>query len=194
MFDLNGDEFKSQSVAIFNNGVAGKVDNVSIKVEKKKADDADNAPDYRVIFSDAIGSVNLGIYYPTAQSTEQQIKLTVGKVLAIARAVMGEAYVFPNVTSANEAIDLCMKLVNKEQDTAKVNIFVTYGNQGNPKGYLGVYKNFDFIEAAGTVNSKLRATKNPAKPQYNDLLERLEPDTEPAQASNVPAGDTSGWV
>jgi hypothetical protein len=38
-----------------------------------------------------------------------------------------------------------MKLVNKEQEDAKVNIFVTYGTQGNPKGYLGVYKNFDGI-------------------------------------------------
>jgi len=192
MFDLNGDEFKSQSVAIFNNGVAGKVDNVSIKIEKKKADDADNAPDYRVIFSDAIGSVNLGIYYPSEQSTEQQIKLTVGKTLAIARAVLGEDYVFPNVSTAKEAIDTCMKLVNKEQEDAKVNIFVTYGTQGNPKGYLGVYKNFDFIEKAGTVNSKLRLTKNPAKPQYNDLLERVEPDTAP-QESSAPA-DNGGWL
>jgi ABC-type histidine transport system ATPase subunit len=192
MFDLNGDEFKSQSVAIFNNGVAGKVDNVSIKIEKKKADDADNAPDYRVIFSDAIGSVNLGIYYPSEQSTEQQIKLTVGKTLAIARAVLGDDYVFPNVSTAKEAIDTCMKLVNKEQEDAKVNIFVTYGTQGNPKGYLGVYKNFDFIEKAGTVNSKLRLTKNPAKPQYNDLLERVEPDTAPQEAS-APA-DNGGWL
>lgn len=193
MFDLNGDDFKSQSVAIFNNGVAGKVENVSIKVDKKKADDADNAPDYKIIYSDAIGSVNMGIYYPTSESTEQQVKLTVGKVLAIARAVMGEDYVFPDVSSAQEAIDLCMKLVNKAQETAKVNIFVTYGTQGSPKGYLGVYKNFDFIEAAGTTVSKLRLTRNPSKPQYNDLLEKIEADA-PVAASAASKAPTDGWI
>lgn len=193
MFDLNGDDFKSQSVAIFNNGVAGKVDNVSIKVDRKKADDADNAPDYKIIYSDAIGSVNMGIYYPTSESTEQQIKLTVGKALAIARAVMGEDFVFPDVSSAKEAIDVCMKLVNKVQDTAKVNIFVTYGTQGNPKGYLGIYKNFDFIEKAGTSVSKLKLTRNPSKPQYNDLLERVEADA-PQQASAPAAAANGGWV
>jgi len=192
MFDLNGDDFKSQSVAIFNNGVAGKVENVSIKVDRKKADDADNAPDYKLIFTDSIGSVNMGIYYPTSESTEQQVKLTVGKVLAIARAVLGEDHVFEAVSTAKEAIDLCMKLVNKAQETAKVNIFVTYGTKGNPKSYLSIYKNFDFIEKTGTTASKLRVTKNPSKPQYDDLLERIEADQAAPVAETAPS--TTGWV
>ena len=44
MFNLNGEEFKSQTVAIFNNGEAGKVDNVNINVAKKTVEDPDNAP------------------------------------------------------------------------------------------------------------------------------------------------------
>ena len=36
MINLNGSEFNSPVVAIFNNGVAGRVDNVSISVEKRK--------------------------------------------------------------------------------------------------------------------------------------------------------------
>ena len=193
MLNLNGNEFKSQSVAIFNNGIAGKVENVSIAVEKKKSDDPDMAPDYKIIFTDDIGSINMGIYYPTDQSTDQQIKLTVGKVLAITRAVMGDEHVFPEVSSAKEAIDVCLKLVNKNQETAKVNVFASYGTQDKPKNYLGVYKNFDFVEKAGTTPSKLKVTRNPNRPQYNDLLERIEADAPKESAVETAASDED-WI
>ena len=176
-FDLNGSEFKSQTVAIFNNGVAGKVENVNISVEKKRSDEADNAPDFKIFFTDNTGSINMGLYYPTEQSTDSQAKTLVSKALAIARAVMGEDYVFDAVSTAKEAIDLCMKLVAKNFEDAKVNIFVTYGTISKPKSYLGVYKTFDFIEKSGTTPSKLRTTRNPKKPEFDDLMERLEADT-----------------
>lgn len=175
-FDLNGSEYKSQSVAIFNNGVAGKVENVNISVEKKRADEADNAPDFKIFFTDDIGTVNMGLYYPTEQSTPSQTKTLVSKALAIARAVLGEEHVFEAVNTAKEAIDLCMKLVAKNSEGAKVNVFVTYGTISKPKSFLGVYKTFDFVEKSDVKASKLRITKNPNKPEYDDLMERLEAD------------------
>ena len=196
-FNLNGDEFKSQSVVIFNNGEAGKVENVSIKIEKRKVDEPDNAPDFKVIFTDHNNaSVNLGIYYPNEQSTEGQTKMTVGKCLAIARSVLGDDYVFPEVKSTKEAVDACMSLTAKAQEGAKVNVFVTYGTNGAPKKYIGVYKNFDFIEAAGTVGSKLRRTNKPApeKLQYNDLMERVVEDSEDSTTtSNSTAKAELDW-
>ena len=36
-FNLNGEDFKSKSFSIFNNGVAGKVENVSVSIDKKQA-------------------------------------------------------------------------------------------------------------------------------------------------------------
>lgn len=196
-FNLNGEEFKSQSVVIFNNGEAGKVENVSIKVEKRKVDEPDNAPDFKVIFTDDNGaSVNLGIYYPNEQSTEGQTKMTVGKCLAIARAVLGNEYIFPEVKSTKEAVDVCMSLTAKAHEGARVNIFVTYGTVGAPKKYLGVYKNFDFIEAAGTVGSKLRRTNNPLpeKSQYNDLMERIVEDSNEDSATlNTTPKDEIVW-
>lgn len=193
-FNLNGEEFKSQSVVIFNNGEAGKVENVSIKVEKRKVDEPDNAPDFKVIFTDNNNaSVNLGIYYPNEQSTEGQTKMTVGKCLAIARAVLGNEYIFPEVKSTKEAVDVCMSLTAKAQENAKVNVFVTYGTVGAPKKYIGVYKNFDFIEAVGTVGSKLRRTNNPLpdKSQYNDLMERIVED---AVEGNTSTTTTKGEI
>lgn len=182
-FDLNGSEFKSQSVAIFNNGVAGKVENVNISVEKKRADEADNAPDFKIFFTNETGSVNMGLYYPTDQSTDSQAKTLVSKALAIARAVLGEDHVFEAVATAKEAIDLCMKLVAKNAEGAKVNVFVTYGSISKPKSFLGVYKTFDFIEKTGTTPSKLRVTRNKNKPEYDDLMERLEADAPKAETA-----------
>ena len=195
-FNLNGDEFKSQSVVIFNNGEAGKVENVSIKIEKRKVDEPDNAPDFKVIFTDENNaSVNLGIYYPNEQSTEGQTKMTVGKCLAIARAVLGNEYIFPEVKSTKEAVDVCMSLTAKAQENAKVNVFVTYGTVGAPKKYIGVYKNFDFIEAVGTVGSKLRRTNNPLpeKSQYNDLMERIVEDAVESNTSTTTPKDEILW-
>jgi len=195
-FNLNGEEFKSQSVVIFNNGEAGKVENVSIKVEKRKVDEPDNAPDFKVIFTDNNNaSVNLGIYYPNEQSTERQTKMTVGKCLAIARAVLGNEYIFPEVKSTKEAVDVCMSLTAKAQENAKVNVFVTYGTVGAPKKYIGVYKNFDFIEAVGTVGSKLRRTNNPLpeKSQYNDLMERIVEDAVEGNTSTTTPKDEILW-
>lgn len=190
-FNLNGEDFKSKSFSIFNNGVAGKVENVSVSIDKKQVTDADNAPDYKINFTDANGTVNMGIYYPSSDATEQQVKTQISKALAITRAIMGDDYIFESVSSAKEAIDLCMKVSKKNSEEAKVNVFVTYGTLGTPKKYLGVYKVFDFIEKAGSTPSKLRRTSNPAKPQYNDLMEAIEAD-EPAPSSL--AEDNSDWV
>lgn len=191
MFDLNGEDFKSKSFSIFNNGIAGKVENVSIDIVKKQTTDADNAPDYKINFTDENGTVNMGLYYPSADATDQQIKTQVSKALSITRAVMGNDYVFDAVSNAKEAIDLCMKVSKKNSEGAKVTIFVTYGTLGNPKKYIGVYKTFDFIEKTGTTPSKLRKTSNPAKPQYNDLMEAIEQDEIPTTQL---AADTDDWV
>lgn len=196
MLDLNGGEYKSQTVAIFNNGEAGKVENVSITVDKKTVEDADNAPDFKVTFSNATGNINMGIYFPTEQSTPSQTKLTVGKAVAIVRAVMGEDFVFPDVSTPTEAVDMCMKLVKKNSDGALVNILTTYGTVGAPKGFLGVYKNFDFIEKAGTTPSKLKLAKNPNKPQFDDLTERILADapSAPFDSSAAVTSTTESWI
>lgn len=201
MIDLNGEEFKSQNVLIFNNGVAGRAENVSINVERKGPEGQDNAPEYKVIFTDDLGaSINMGIYYPTPNSqfddakNESLARLNVGKVLSIAKSVLGNDYVFPAVSGSKEAIDVILKLTKDNCDGKKVNIFPTYGTKGSPKKYLGIYKNFDFIEAARTTNSRLRQTINvdPSKSQYNDLMERIVEDAENNENSEQPK--TQSWL
>ena len=66
---------------------------------------------------------------------------------------------------------------------------------GYPKNYLGIYKNFNFIEKTGSVPTKLRLSKNPNKPQYDDLLERIMQDSNnQADASLQKEVPTNDWL
>ena len=128
----------------------------------------------------------MGIYYPTKNEmyddakNESLAKLNVGRVLSIAKSVLGNDYVFPNSTKegifeiAKELVDILMKLTAQNCEGKKVNIFATYGSVSKPKSYLGVYKNFDFIEAFGANPSRLRVTKKGN--QYDDQMERILED------------------
>lgn len=195
MIDLNGNEFQSQTVAIFNNGVAGRVENVNISVEKKDPTSMDNQPDYKVHFTDNISSVNMGIYYPTDQSTDSQNKILAQKCADLTKSVMGYDFVFPAFGTYKELVDFCMKTISTNSEGKKVNIIATYGTVGSPKKYLGIYKNFNFVEAAGTTPSKITIARKGN--QYDDLLERVVEDA-PADNQNnelpVNAGNTVNWA
>jgi hypothetical protein len=193
MINLNGSEFNSPVVGIFNNGVAGRVNNVAISVEKMvKVDMMDKNPDYRVIFTDDIGSINLGIYYPGEQSTDSQNKILAQKCADIVKAVAGDAFVFPEFGSYKELVDGCMKIVASNCDGKLVNVMATYGTMGQPKKFLGIYKNFNFIEAAGATPTRIKVSRNPNKPEYDDLFDRIVEDAPMASSGiQVPSSGTS---
>tara|TARA_R110000850_G_scaffold104155_11_gene214449 strand:- start:2043 stop:2624 length:582 start_codon:yes stop_codon:yes gene_type:complete len=192
MFDLNGKEFKGTS--IFNGGIAGKVDDVTISVEKKKDDEPDTYPAYKVVIEDnAGGKINSGFYYFTPNSSKSDEdnskleRLQVGRVLHIARAVMGNDYSFPNVTTSKEAFDTLFKLVSDNAGGGKYNVFATYGTTSYPnkKGYLSL-RYFNFIENAASPSGTLKA--GPA-----DLLEKIAPSEPVTTSSNTGAATSGGW-
>lgn len=190
--DLNGSEYNSPVVGIFNNGVAGKVNRVKISVEKKGIADSDNAPAYKILFTDEIGSINMGLFYSTEQNTDSQNKLLASKCAELVKAVMGLDYVFPQYNSYNELLDGCMTILSQNAEGKLVNVFATYGTKGNPKKFLGVYKNFNFVEGADVKVSSLRQTINPNKDQYDDVMERIVEDQQPVQI-NESAAPTTPW-
>lgn len=173
MFDLN--EKKFGGTVIFNNGVGGVAKDVEISVEKKKADEPDSYPNYRLVVTDNAGAkINQGFYYPKSdpnkspEQNEQSTVREVGRVIHIARAVMGNDYQFPQVNSSKEAFDVLFKLIHDNAGGAKFNVFVGYGTRAYPDKYLKL-RYFNFIEPADTNPSRLRVTPN-------DLLERVEQD------------------
>jgi len=174
MFDLNSNEF--QGTVIFNNGVGGKVENVDIAVELKAPEQPDTYPAFKLVVTDANGGkINQGFYYPTprdgvsAEDNAKREKREVGRVIHIARAVMGADAQFPAVGTAKEAFDVLFKLIGEKAVGQKFNVFATYGTTGYPSQYLGL-RYFDFIENAATPTGRLGA-----KP--SDLLERVTEDT-----------------
>jgi hypothetical protein len=185
MFDLNGGEFQEKEVkGIFNGGVAGKTDGVTISgIDKKQVDDAPGGPDYKIYVSDADGHVvNVGFW-----KAPKNEKIEVQRALHIARAVLGRDYKFPSVNSCAEAIDMLMKLIKQNMAGKTFNVFTTYGNVDYPSQYLGL-RYFDFIENAETAGTNTKLFK-----KKNDLLEKITEDNivDSTKASTSTTSDDS---
>tara|TARA_R110000822_G_scaffold73853_11_gene177618 strand:+ start:1429 stop:2025 length:597 start_codon:yes stop_codon:yes gene_type:complete len=172
MFDLNDKGFNG--TVIFNNGQGGKVEGVSISVEKKDAEQPDTYPAYKLIVEDATGGkINQGFYYPTPKQGDSEennmkrIKREVGRVIHIARAVVGNEPL-PTVSNAKEAYDVLFKLINDKAVGQTFNVFATYGTAGYASKYLGL-RYFDFIENTSLPTGRL-SVKN------GDLLDRVVED------------------
>lgn len=151
MLDLNSKAFNTGST-IFNNGTAGKADNNTITVEKKRDDEPETYPNYKLIITDPAGAtLNQGFYYPkdnkdkTAEENAKRANIEIGRVLHIAKAVVGDDYEFPSVKTANEAFDMLFKLIAKNAGDKKFSVFVTYGTKNYISKYLGL-RYFTFIE------------------------------------------------
>lgn len=173
MFDLNDKGFNG--TVIFNNGQGGKVENVTISVEKKSPEQPDTYPAYKLIVDDGTGGkINQGFYYPvpkagdTPDQVEKAMKREVGRVIHVARAVLGADAVLPSVSTAVEAYDSLFKLIKEGSVGQTFNVFASYGTTGYASQYLGL-RYFDFIENTETPTGRL-AVKN------NDLLERVQED------------------
>tara|TARA_R110000850_G_scaffold65151_2_gene145972 strand:- start:1715 stop:2263 length:549 start_codon:yes stop_codon:yes gene_type:complete len=182
MIDLNGSDFAEKVVKVFNNGVGGKVENVTIKVEKKPLDGHEQAPDFNVVFTDSEGaSANSGFYY---NGNEQ---ILISRALHVGRAVLGAEYVFPAAESTKDALNKIMKLIKDNSEGKLFNTFCTYGNANyKPSQYLNI-RFFDFIEPADVENTRLRV-KN------GDLLEKVAEDTPSTKAGSGDAVAADDWV
>jgi hypothetical protein len=189
-FNLNDSSFDG-GVAIFNGGMAGKVESVKMSVEKKQPGDADNIPDYKLIFKQENGaSINQGFYYhknndnyDTKRNADLE-RWTVSRVLSAAKSVVPNDFVFPTVSTSKEAMDSLFKIIKDNADEKLVNVFVTYGTTQKPSQYLGL-RYFEFVEASNTPSSKL-VRKN------GDMMDKLVADA-PTQNTSSNASASTDW-
>lgn len=186
MFNLN-DASLGEGITIFNNGNPGKVKNVTMSVTKKESGDHEQAPDYKLIFTETSGaSVNTGFYYFVPKSDKSDVEnlksegYLISRLLSAARAVVPMDFVFPEVANSKEAIDSLCKIIKEHGPNKKVNVYVTYGTKERPnnKGYLGV-RYFDFVESADTPDEKSRLRAHP-----RDLMEKILPDAPIQESTN----------
>ncbi len=190
--NLNDSSFDSSNVSIFNNGAAGIVDNVTLSISKKGKDDKDNAPDYKVIFTDKNGaSTNRAFWFVTedtqyatkAEQTQKQ-----GKVLKhLTHAVYGSDYEFPSYENAKTMLSGIMKLLNEalSRDQAEFRVFANYGTVNSIKQYIQVRTWVPFIE-----EMKVPEEESRLKPGNLDAMDKLVEDA--AVASNGQASVTAG--
>jgi hypothetical protein len=196
-FNFGKENVKEQGGAtIFNNGVAGRVENVTVEVKKKGVDYQDegkNKPDYQVTYTDTNGaSTNEGFYYLNEKTHNAQYG-------DFAKAVEKQWNKFANIILAadqdptlnepkdsKEVLDQVAILTKKAVEGKIFNVFSNYGTKQNPKKYLQIRSWVPFIEASNTVDtdSKLKAGNL-------DQIERIEI---PVSGSVSTTSVTEGWV
>ncbi|HEX8586119.1 MAG TPA: hypothetical protein VF680_17135 [Allosphingosinicella sp.] len=178
-FDLNASEFENGS-SVFNNGIAGRVDGVSIDVQKRKADEPDSYPPYKLVVTDGSGAapINQGFYFSDADDEKRQT-MTLQRIRSIAQAVVPEGFTYPVYETYEKAVDGLFKIIKEHAEGKKVNVFVAYGYDKKPSKFLGL-RMFNFIESPTTSFSRLKATPS-------DIMER--PKADDGDNADKPDGD-----
>lgn len=184
--DLRGEE---REIKVFNDGKAGVVENVSIRIERKKPEDKEGSPDYKVFYVDAAGGeVNEGFWKNLSNSSEGQKKRVANRLLKLYDAVFGKdaSKKLPDVKSLEEATDYVMMEVNKNAGNTKVRLAVNYGNAQYPQKYLRPC-NWSWINNINEDPKNVSLDKD-------SLVEPVKADEE--QSSEVyetKEADKSGW-
>ena len=134
--------YAKEGTVIFNDGVAGVVENLTASITKKTKEDNENSPEYKLTFADANGgSCSSSFWYvekATSYSTVDEQIVKQGKVLKhILHAIYGADYQLPSFQDARGMLDGCMKLIREGLASGlKFRIFANYGTKDGRKKYI----------------------------------------------------------
>jgi len=187
--NLNDSSFDSKDVVIFNEGVAGIVENVSMKAEEKKADDKESAPNLRVIFVDPNNNaeINFGLWNVSGSSKDPDKDLTsLGRTVKhIFHSIYGAAFTIPAFRDDVDMINAVKTAIDRTS-TNRYRVAVNYGSGDYPSVYLRVKKFVPFMENMNIskVDSKLAlGTK--------DFLHPIKADDDTTTTNAAPK---TSWV
>jgi hypothetical protein len=179
MINLNDASFDGKEGAvIFNDGKAGVVENVALAVSKKKPEEKEGSPDYKLTFSDANGGTcNASYWYVTADTQYATISEQIqkqGKILKhVLHAIYGPGYEIPQFQSATQMLDGCMKLIREGLASGlKFRIFANYGSTQSVKNYIQPRSWVPFVEpmTVDIASTRLKAGNI-------DAMARLQQDS-----------------
>jgi len=198
MYDLNDNGFDAkQGVTIFNDGNAGLVNDVKMSVYKKTKDDKENAPDYKVTFTDSSGGeVSSSYWYATKDTQystiEEQARKQGKSMKHIIHAVYGASFEIPFIAkSPKELLDMSMKCIKDglASTPSKFRIFATYGTLNSVKNYIQPRSWVPFVES---MNTSEDATRLKLAPSIDAMarVEESQPVLQDAKADDLM--DTSG--
>jgi hypothetical protein len=201
-FNLDDEKYdaKGGDVKIFNNGVAGVVDDVTLSVKRKTAEDKENAPNYKLTFSDASGaSTDMSFWYVEKdtdyETIEQQVEKQGKKMKHILNAIYGEA-TRPKVggETAQQFLDSGMKAINEGLKAGgKFRVFANYGVSPDPaknrtgkvSKYIGIRTWVPFIESMAVTESRLSKSDLDAM----NRVEETQVSAPTANANDLIEGD-----
>lgn len=194
MINLNDASFDAkEGAAIFNDGKAGIAENVTLSISKKKPEDKEGSPDYKLTFTDeAGGSCNSSFWYvekATEYSTIDEQVSKQGKVMKhVIHAIYGNTYQFPNFNSAREMLDGCMKIIRDGlAQGPKFRVFANYGTTSSVKNYIQPRSWVPFIEPMSVALADTRL-----KPGNLDAMAKLQADNVAAPVASSAAASTDG--
>lgn len=195
MINLNDSAFDAkQGAAIFNDGVAGVVEDVTLSVTKRKPEDKENSPEYKLTFTDSKGGAcNTSFWYVDKatqyQTVEDQVKKQGTALKHVVHAIYGSDYQLPSFNTAKEMLDGCMKLIREGLAAGlKFRIFANYGSTQSVKSYIQPRSWVPFMEPMSVSISETRL-----KPGNIDAMARVEKDNvapnTTAMADSIIEGD-----
>ncbi len=189
-FNLNDNSLLANG--IFNNGNAGKAENVSVSVKRKGPEDPANGPAVKFLFTDATGGTIDDGYFRfeldharSDADNQKTARMRFGRLLSIANCLVPQGFQYPdtsNMTPTQIEDVLLNTIEHHASPEKKMNIFVNYGRKANPSRFLRV-RTFDFVEPAGTPAEKSRL-----KPKNDDNMEQLQADAPANQPTNTGFG------
>ena len=174
--DLNDSSFDTGDITIFNGGKAGRAENVSLRVEKKEANDTSRSPDWKVYYVDENdGEVNEGYYYldEKHEKFKTHLKYQGAGLKHLLHAAFGEEVEIPQFKNTKEMLDKCMQKLSSVSEDKKFRVGVTYGTGTRPSAYLRVKPYVPFIEPMSVPVAESRIVFT-----GDYLMERPEADNE----------------
>lgn len=198
MYDLNDSGFDaaSGSTVIFNGGVAGLVNDVKMSVYKKKPDDKENAPDYKITFTDDNGGeCSTSFWYITKDTQyntkEEQVKKQGKSMKHIIHAIYGADHHIniPKPENEKQFLDQAMKYIKDGLANAgKFRVFATYGTVNAPKQYIQPRSWVPFVESMSVDVSQTRL-KLAVTIDAMDRIVKDEVEVATAKADELLEGD-----
>lgn len=152
--NLNNSEEFVKEFKVFNDGKAGIVDNVKMRVEKKANSDTDDKkPNYKLIATDSTGAeINEGFYYQ-ADDSKAFLNYQAGRLINLARGVFGKDVKFQEYQTAKETLDGVMKMVAQALATKPWRIAACYGTTKHKESYMGFKQFGSFIQPMNEENT-----------------------------------------
>lgn len=172
--NLNNSGDYVKEIKIFNEGKAGLVENVRVRIEKKAASDDEKKPVYKLIATDENGAeVNEGFYYQE-EGSKSFTNFQAQRLILLAKGVIGEDVKFPVFKNPTEVLDGVMHMVAKELDKKLFRVLVTYGTTKRKSAFLN-FKSFGYFIQKMSEENKLKFDKS-------DWMERAEtPEPTPSE-------------